>query len=283
MSDLTTRFRNKVNDYMSQYENFWVINYQWNSMENCKQFVMYFLCILFGFIFGMMAIKGLLADNDTPYKFIRNYFVIVFGEISAHTALGITDDTIDSNKVKHIHKICGYVIVITLGVIVLPLSMVGAFFSMLIEDIRHNAPKQNDKSKLIIVDVIIDNFVQMIPVLVMLIIKLVTGIDYKDDVYASNLYVYVILGCTVSLVETIKKDDLSRKGTKWTIYAMCMLLCFSSVLYCLTLVYPYFDIKYITDTNRLIEYLLMLSLGLSFIYIIVEIWRSYAEGIEIEQ
>lgn len=121
----------------------------------------------------------------------------------------------------------------------------------------------------------------MIPIWVILLITWNTGINYGYDVYASNLDVYVILGCTVSIMETIKKESVSERVVRCRLFAMCLLLCFSSVLYCIVLIYPYFDKKYIYDENGLLEYSLKLALGFAILYALLEIWRRYMRGKEL--
>lgn len=280
---LLTIFRNKVNDYVNQYEKLVLTEYKWEPDEICMtKYVMWFFMFLFGTI-SLIVYKGMenYKSYSDVFEFVKKYFMILSINISLYALLCICSNKIRTTIIKKINKVFAYLIYIMSSVFVLPILMINALFYMITERIRHKKPAEYDNNKLIVVDMVIDIFVQMIPILVILLITWNTGFIFGYDVYASNLDVYVILGCTVSIMETIKKENVSETAVRGRLFVMCLLLCFSSILYCIVLIYPNFNESYIYDKDRMLKISFGCSVAFAFVYAIFETWRRYMRGEEL--
>ena len=274
--------RNKISDDVERYENIILTEHKWDSDEICTaKYVMWLFFLIFGIIsYIAYKCKYIIINPKNALEFFENYFLILAWNMWLYSVLCICDNKLKTVLIKNIYKLVSYSIYFMLSIFVLPILIIKAVFSIISEYFRHKKTDRYDKNNLIIVDIVLDIFVQMIPIWVILLIRWNTGIDYGHDVYASNLYVYVILGCTVSIMETIKKETLSKRVVRGRLFAMCLLLCFSSTLYCIVLVYPYFDESYIYSTKNLLEFSLAFSIAFSIIYAILEAWRRYMRGEE---
>lgn len=106
--------------------------------------------------------------------------------------------------------------------------------------------KLNNVSWKNLIILMISNGCQLLVIWIMLLLRSVTEYRFSIDDYISNLLAFVIVACATNLSDAFGKDSSKFKETLtyFTIGLLIFVICFASILYCLSVICDWgIDIK----------------------------------------
>lgn len=118
------------------------------------------------------------------------------------------------------------------------------------------------------------NIFQLLPIWVMLLIQFVTEYFFGIEEYIGNLLIFAIVACATNLSDLFRKSGSKMKelSTIFAIFILIFVLCFSSILYCLLLLYN------LADLRIKIPLLMYFALLFTLIVVLINIWQAARKG-----
>lgn len=113
------------------------------------------------------------------------------------------------------------------------------------------------------------NIFQLMPIWIMLLIQYVSEYNFKLEAYISNLLAFSLLTSGINISDFLEENDsaLNRIFTICAIFVLVGVLCFSSILYCLVLLYDLANLK--ISANLLLQF----SIYFIFIVLVIGSWQ----------
>lgn len=110
----------------------------------------------------------------------------------------------------------------------------------------------------------ISNFCQLLAIWIMLLLQIVSEYSFSIEDYMSNLLAFDIVACATNLSDAYGKDDSKVKEMLpfGTVGVLIIVICFASILYCLSLTYDW-------ETNLQIKKDVIMAFSILFTLIVI--------------
>lgn len=109
---------------------------------------------------------------------------------------------------------------------------------------------------------------QLLPIWVMILIRIVSDYSFNIREFTSNLMIFVIVACATNLSELLRINDefKNKLSTICMIFCSTLILCISSILYCLLIVQGFAELRIKDDI------LLAISVVFTLFVVLIGYW-----------